>query len=119
MGAWWKTEVYASAGRGFHSNDVRGVFETLPIGGIQSLGIRTSLMSPATGVELGLCSDIIPKLQAQVAIFREDFISELIYDQDQGEDQASDPSRRQDTEMSAQYRPAPWIELLLHVPSHP
>ena len=111
LGPWGKTEAYVSAGRGFHSNDVRGVFETLPLEGIQSLGIRTPLMSPATGVEFGLRSNIIPKLQAQMAVFREDFTSELIYDQYQGEDQASAPSRRQGIEISGQYRPAPWIEL--------
>jgi hypothetical protein len=111
LGPWARTELYLSAGRGFHSNDVRGVFETLPLEGIQSLGIRTPFMSPATGEEVGLRTNIVPKVQVQFAAFREDFTSELAYDQDQGEDQASAPSRRQGIEISAQYRPFAWIEI--------
>jgi hypothetical protein len=30
LGPWFKTELYLSAGRGFHSEDVRGVFGTAP-----------------------------------------------------------------------------------------
>jgi outer membrane receptor protein involved in Fe transport len=111
LGPWLKTELYISAGRGFHSNDVRGVFETVPLEGIQNLGIKTPFMSPATGEEVGLRTDTIPRVQAQVAVFQEDFTSELAYDQDQGEDQASAPSRRQGVEVSAEYRPFQWIEL--------
>jgi outer membrane receptor protein involved in Fe transport len=111
LGPWIKTELYVSAGRGFHSNDVRGVFETLPLEGIQNLAIRTPFMSPATGEEVGLRTDIIPKVQLQVAVFQEDFTSEQAYDQDQGEDQASAPSRRQGVEFSGEYRPFRWIEL--------
>jgi outer membrane receptor protein involved in Fe transport len=111
LGPWAKTEVYLSAGRGFHSNDVRGVFETVPLEGIQNLAVKTPLMSPATSEELGLRTNIIPKVHVQAAVFQEDFSSELSYDQDQGEDQASAPSRRQGVELSAEYRPLSWIEL--------
>ena len=111
VGPWVKTELYLSAGRGFHSDDVRGVFETVPLEGIQNLAVKTPLMAPATGEELGVRTNIIPKVQVQVAVFQEDFSSELGYDQDQGEDQASAPSRRQGVEVSGQYRPFPWIEL--------
>jgi outer membrane receptor protein involved in Fe transport len=68
-------------------------------------------MSPATGEEVGLRTNLIPKVQVQVAVFQEDFTSELKYDQDQGEDQPSAPSRRQGVELSGQYRPFRWIEL--------
>ncbi len=111
FGPWVKTELYLSAGRGFHSNDVRGVFETVPLEGIQDLAVKTPLMSPATSEEVGLRTNILPKVQVQAAVFQEDFSSELAYDQDQGEDQASAPSRRQGVELSAEYRPIHWIEL--------
>ena len=111
LGPWFKTELYVSGGRGFHSDDVRGVFETVPLEGIQNLAIRTPLMAEATGEEIGLRTDILPKVQAQASLFQEDFSSELVYDQDQGEDQASAPSRRQGVELSGQYRPFSWIEL--------
>ncbi len=111
LGPWAKTEVYLSAGRGFHSDDVRGVFETVPLEAIQNLAIRTPLVAPAAGEEVGVRTNVLAKVQVQVAVFQEDFSSELGYDQDQGEDQASAPSRRQGVEVSAQYRPRPWIEL--------
>ena len=111
FGPWWKSELYLDAGRGFHSNDVRGVFGTVAIEGLPTTAGRTPLLAPATSYEVGLRSDIVPKLSTQVAVFQEDFSSELAYDQDQGQDEASAPSRRQGIEVSAQYRPYRWIEL--------
>jgi outer membrane receptor protein involved in Fe transport len=49
-------------------------------------------------------------MQVQVALFQEDFKSELAYSADAGSDSASAPSRRQGVEISAQYRPFRWIE---------
>jgi len=111
LGPWLKTEVYLSAGRGFHSDDVRGVFGTAPLEGFPGVAGRTPFLATATGEEVGLRSNIAPKVQAQIAIFQEDFQSELAYDQDQGEDTPSAPSRRQGIELSGQYHPFDWIEL--------
>jgi hypothetical protein len=111
LGPWAKTELYVSAGRGFHSDDVRGVFQTDPLEGIPIQAGATPLLAPATGEEVGLRTDIVPKVRVQIAVFQEDFSSELSYDQDQGQDTASAPSRRQGMEISGQYRPLRWIEL--------
>ncbi|THD77366.1 MAG: TonB-dependent receptor [Phenylobacterium sp.] len=110
LGPWFGTELYVSAGRGFHSDDVRGVFGTVPLEGLPGVAGRTPFLSPATGEEVGLRTDIIPKVQVQVAVFQEDFNSEQTYDADQGEDSASAPSRRQGVELSAQYHPFAWLE---------
>ncbi len=111
LGPFYKTELYLSAGRGFHSDDVRGVFGTVPLAGVPGLAGKTPFLAPARGEELGLRSNIIPRLSIQVAVFREDFQSELAYNADAGQDEASAPSRRQGIEISGEYRPAPWIEL--------
>ena len=111
IGPFHQTELYVSAGRGFHSDDVRGVFGTVPLEGIPVLAGATPLMAVATGEEVGLRTNIIPKLSIQVAAFREDFNSELAYNQDEGEDSPGAPSRRQGIELSGQYHPYPWIEL--------
>ncbi|MGC1302728.1 MAG: TonB-dependent receptor [Caulobacteraceae bacterium] len=111
LGPWWKTEVYASAGRGFHSDDVRGVFGTVPLEGFPGAAGKTPLLAAATGEELGVRSNIIPRMNLELAVFQEDFKSELAYDQDVGQDTASAPSRRQGVEISGQYRPLRWIEL--------
>ena len=110
LGPLYKTEFYLSAGRGFHSDDVRGVFGTVPLEGIPALAGKTPLMAAAIGEEVGLRTNIIPKVQVQVAVFQEDFVSEVTYDADQGEDAPGAPSRRQGIELSGQYRPFAWIE---------
>ncbi len=108
LGPWEKTELYFSGGRGFHSDDVRGVFGTVPLEG--ALVGPTPLLAEATGYEVGLRTNLIPKLPIQLAIFQEDFQSELTYNADAGQDEASAPSRRQGIEISAQYKPLPWLE---------
>ena len=111
LGPFFKTELYVSAGRGFHSDDVRGVLGTVPSVGIPDLAGRTQLLAPATGEEFGVRTNIIPRLSVQIAVFQEDFQSELQYNADAGQDEASAPSRRQGVEISAEYKPFPWIEL--------
>jgi hypothetical protein len=110
LGPWLQTEVYLSGGRGFHSDDVRGVFGTVPIEGIPVLAGKTPLLAPTTGEEIGVRSNIVPQLSVQIALFQEDFSSELRFDEDQGQDQATAPSRRQGVEVSGEYRPFDWIE---------
>ncbi len=46
----------------------------------------------------------------QIALFQEDFKSELAYNADAGSDSASAPSRRQGVEISGQYHPFRWLE---------
>jgi outer membrane receptor protein involved in Fe transport len=111
LGPFHQTEFYVSAGRGFHSDDVRGVFGTVPIEGVPGAAGKTPLLEPADGEEVGIRTNILPKLQVQIALFQEDFKSELAYNADAGNDAASAPSRRQGVEISSQYRPFRWIEL--------
>ncbi|MEO9130885.1 MAG: TonB-dependent receptor [Sphingomonas sp.] len=111
LGPWARTEFYLNYGRGFHSNDVRGVFGTVPEAGVSLVGGKTPLLAQTTGFELGMRSDMIPKLMLQVALFRQDFRSELIYNADTGQDEAGAPSRRLGLELSAQYHPLHWLEL--------
>ena len=111
LGPFAATEVYFSAGRGFHSDDVRGVFGTVPIEGVPGAAGRTPLLAPTTGVEMGVRSNIVPRVSMQLALFRQEFNSELAYDADQGQDSASAPSRREGIELSAEYRPTRWMEL--------
>jgi hypothetical protein len=110
LGPLAKTEVYVSAGRGFHSDDAREVFLTVPEEGGVNIGYRPPFLAATTGEEVGVRTNILPRLQLQFALFQEDFESEQLYDQDQGEDQASAPSRRQGAEVSGEYRPFRWIE---------
>ena len=110
LGPFYKSELYLSAGRGFHSDDVRGVFGTVTVEGEPGTAGRTPLLAPATGEEVGLRTSVVSKVDVQLAVFQEDFNSELAYDADAGQDSASAPSRRQGIEVSAEYRPFRWIE---------
>jgi hypothetical protein len=111
LGPWMRTELYVSAGRGFHSDDIRGVLGTVAVQSLPGAAGATPLLAPATGEEIGLRTDIVPRLSVQVAVFREDFRSEQRYNADVGQDSAFAPSRRQGVEVGAQYRPWPWLEL--------
>ncbi|TWB46345.1 TonB-dependent receptor [Nitrospirillum viridazoti] len=111
LGPLAKTELYFSAGRGFHSNDVRGVFGTVPAEGTSLAGGTTSMLVSTSGYEIGLRTNIIPNLSLQFAAFQQDFGSELIYNPDTGQDQAGAPSRRKGIEISGQYHPFKWLEL--------
>jgi outer membrane receptor protein involved in Fe transport len=110
LGPWRSTELYFSAGRGFHSDDIRGVIGSVPGQGIPG-SAATPLLASATGEEIGLRTNIIPRLSIQVSVFNEDFKSEQRYNADIGQDSPFAPSRRQGVEVSAQYRPFPFIEL--------
>jgi len=110
FGPWLQSELYVSAGRGFHSNDVRGVFGTVGLEGLTPTAGPTPLLAPTNGEEIGLRTNAVPKVAIQLALFQEDFSSELAFDEDQGQDQPTAPSRRQGVEISGEYRPFPWIE---------
>lgn len=111
LGPWARTEVYVSAGRGFHSDDVRGVFGTVPEQGRPLAGGRTPLLAQTAGYEVGLRTTLMPRLSLQLAAFSQDFRSELTYNADTGQDESGAPSQRRGIELSAQYRPVRWLEL--------
>lgn len=102
FGPWSRTEFYLNAGRGFHSNDARGV---------------TQASDPATplarsrGLEFGLRSKAFTGLQTVLALYRLDFDSELVYLGDAGSTEAGHPSRRYGIEFSNYYKPTKWLSL--------
>jgi hypothetical protein len=106
VGPWAKTELYLSAGRGFHSNDVRA-------GVVADDGAlaRPPFLVKATGYEVGVRTSAIPHVQAAATLFQEAFTSELTYNADVGQTEAGRPGRRRGLELTAQYRPFRWIEL--------
>jgi outer membrane receptor for monomeric catechols len=110
FGPWAKTELYLSAGRGFHSNDVRA-------GTLNDVGsvARPPFLVKSTGYEIGVRTSAIPHVQAAATLFQMQFDSELTYNADAGATEAGRPGRRRGLEITAQYRPARWIELNANV----
>lgn len=111
FGPWEETELYVSAGLGFHSNDLRGVLGTVPALGVTNPAQTTPLLTKVTGEEVGIRSNFVPLTTVTAALFREDFASFLTYDADNGVDDAGPPARLQGVELSAKIRPRDWIEL--------
>ncbi len=78
FGPWEKTELFANAGRGFHSNDARGVIDKID----STTGAAASAVPAlvgSKGAELGLRTQIVPGLQISLAFWRLDSDSELVY----------------------------------------
>ena len=92
-------EFYVSAGRGFHSNDFRGV----PSGG--------AFLVPSKGVEVGVRASPIEELTATVTLFQMEFNSELTYNADLGATEPGRPSKRQGVEVNATFTPFDWLEI--------
>jgi len=96
---WTHVEFYASAGRGFHSNDVRG-----------STTIGAPLIVESIGKEIGVRATPLPNLTATLTLFEIEFESELTYDAEAGQTEAGRPSKRTGVELNATYEPFPWLE---------
>jgi outer membrane receptor protein involved in Fe transport len=94
-------EFYASAGRGFHSADLRGVNQDVSV----DLGLpRTQLLSKQEGQEVGVRATPEPNLTLTLAIFNLWQQSETIIDPDVGADSAGPPSRRYGFEVNVIYK---------------
>ncbi len=96
FGPWQDTEFFVNWGKGFHSNDARGM--TDPNAPVQGL-VATR------GREIGLKSQAITNLQTTFAIWQLDVDSELVYVGDAGNTEAGRRSRRTGVEWSNHWTP--------------
>lgn len=100
------TELYASAGRGFHSDDLRGVTRAAATG--QS---GAPLIARQVGEEIGMRQELLSgRVTATLAIFNLDAESETTYDPDIGQDTAGPASRRYGYEINVTYQALRWLE---------
>lgn len=110
FGPWRRTEFYASAGGGFHSNDGRGAtIRRDPVSGDAVESVDP--LARARGTEVGLRTLALPRLHSTVALWGLWLDSELIFVGDAGTTDASRPSRRVGIEWDADYRAASWLTL--------
>lgn len=109
FGPWRDTELFFSAGRGFHSNDARGATITVdPADGMTRADPVTALAA-ARGMEWGLRTAIVPRTQIAVSLWRLDLDSELLFVGDGGTTEATRPSRRQGVELGIFAKPFDWM----------
>ena len=110
FGPWNKTEFYASAGTGFHSNDARGTTITVdPKTGAPAA--RVSALAGSRGFELGVRTEAIPGLQSSFSVYQLELDSELLFVGDAGTTTAGRPSRRVGFEFSNYYKANRWLTI--------
>ena len=81
FGPWYKTELFLDTGKGFHSNDARGVIDRVdPTTGGAAFPVPALVAS--FGKEIGARTEIIPGLQSSLALWSLNSDSELVYDAD-------------------------------------
>lgn len=101
-------EFYGSAGRGFHSADLRGVNQVTSV----DLGLpHTPLLAKQEGQEVGLRATPRPNLTLTVAYYNLWQQSETIINPDVGQDVAGPPSRRYGYEINLTYQLNRYLEL--------
>ncbi|HVY49010.1 MAG TPA: TonB-dependent receptor [Minicystis sp.] len=93
-------DLYGAWGRGFHSNDARGV--------VQQRNPAT-LMVPAVGYEAGARVKPLKDLHLEAAAFLLDLQSELVWSGDTGGTEASGQSRRYGLELTGEYHLSNWL----------
>jgi outer membrane receptor protein involved in Fe transport len=110
FGPWNETELYVNLGTGFHSNDARGVNNTVdptmgdPLPGVDPL-VRT------IGGEFGVRTQVIPTLTSTLSLWWLDSDSELVYVGDAGLNEAGPASRRFGIEWTNYWRPCDWVSV--------
>ena len=103
LGPFDHTDFYLNAAYGFHSNDARGATITLdpttgePVQRVQPL-VR------AKSFDVGMRTDLIPRLETALTFFRLDLDSELVFAGDAGSTSPSRPTRRTGFELANFYK---------------
>lgn len=111
---WEHTELYASAGLGFHSNDARGTTQRIdPVSGEPV--DRVDPLVPSRGLELGLRTSALPGLRTTLTLWAVELDSELLFVGDAGTTEPSDGSRRTGVTVASFWRATPRLSADLDV----
>ena len=103
-------EAYVSAGRGFHSNDVRGATITLDPASGDAVD-PVPVFATADGAELGLRIERGREFNATLVGFWLELDSELVYVGDAGTTEPNDGTRRAGVEATVFWQLRDWLSL--------
>jgi hypothetical protein len=112
FGPWSKTEFFFNVGKGFHSNDARGVIDKIdPTTGQAATPVPALVGS--LGKEIGMRTEAISGLQSSMALWSLHSNSELIYnaDSDIGSTTPNGASNRYGVEWNNHMIPNGWLLL--------
>ncbi|MEE4661602.1 MAG: TonB-dependent receptor [Halieaceae bacterium] len=101
-------EAYASWGRGFHSNDVRGATIAFDPGSGDAVD-AVDVVSGTEGAELGLRWEQGQRFNASLVAFWLELDSELVYVGDAGTTEANDATQRTGLELSGFWQANNWL----------
>ncbi|HEY4037873.1 MAG TPA: TonB-dependent receptor plug domain-containing protein [Burkholderiaceae bacterium] len=110
FGPWRHVEYFANFGYGFHSNDARGVTESVT----PKTRLPATVSQPlirSRGDELGIRAEPLEGLQSSVALWQLVLDSELVFSGDAGDTQPSGKSRRYGVEFNNHYIVTTWLLL--------
>jgi outer membrane receptor protein involved in Fe transport len=108
FGPWAKTEYFFNYGYGFHSNDARGTTITVD----PSSGAPADKVDPlvrSKGMEVGVRTEIIPRLESSLSLWQLKVDSELLFTGDAGTTEPSRPSKRTGIEWTNHYKAYSWL----------
>jgi TonB-dependent receptor-like protein len=100
LGPWDKTEYFLNLGTGFHSNDARDLFDPL---------MPTDPIARTKSAEVGLRSERFENWTTNVAVWYQEFASELVFNAEEGEPEALGPSRRYGVEWNNNFHMNQWL----------
>lgn len=109
------TDIYLNFGEGFHSNDARNAL--LAQGNPSAAGNASSLLTRATGYEVGARTRQWDRLDLAAALWLMDLNSELVFNGDAGNQevgaggtfQPAGPTRRWGIDFEARYQFTDWL----------
>ena len=110
FGPWSRTELYVNYGRGFHSNDARGMVTTVDPVTLEAVSPADPLVRADTA-DIGVRTAAVEGLQSSLTLFWVELDSELVFVGDAGTTEPGPPSRRVGVELANFYRPKPWISI--------
>lgn len=93
-----RLQLFAKAGKGFHSNDSRVVSAGAAVGGVQQV------LSPAWGSDLGAVWKPAPRLLVSTALWTLHMAQEFVYVGDEGVVEPSGRTRREGVDLSLRYQ---------------
>ena len=108
FGPWSDTELYLNYGMGFHSNDSRGVNNTVDPTTHEKLPAVTPLVR-TQGAELGIRTQAVQHLTSTLTFFWLQSDSELVYVGDEGVNEPGPGSNRYGIEWTNYWRPTDWF----------
>ena len=111
LGPWARTELFFNGGRGFHSNDARGVIDKFDPTQPGTVAVPVSALVGSIGKEIGVRTGVISGLQSSLSLWSLNSDSEIIYnpDSDVGSTTPNGASKRYGAEWNNHWIANRWL----------